>query len=230
MSIHKFIISIFFVLYLIVPSFAAPIQFIQGGIPLMSPKQLVANGMRLGNVNYLRKAWRHYENAVKLDKKNNSDYLALGRIYFYLSLLGDSTDKDFAEAQKYTKLALDNNPNSANAHRAMGLIMAGRGAFINGLQELTLAAHLNPNNESLNCDLAMLHLAAHEPRKAISLLEGKYLKNGWSYIVLAMAWNQEHKKGRAILNLLKAKRMGYKGYWLKNITKQLAKSSGLPLN
>lgn len=217
-------------LVLLVPSYSASIHFIQGGIPVIPPAQLVEEGMRLGNVDYLRRAWSHYENSVNLGAGMNKGYLELGKIYFYLSLLGDSTQNDFDKANKYVTKAVINNPDSADAHHAMGLILAGRGAYLDGLQELTLAANLKPGDEFLICDLAMLHLAAHEPKKAISLLEGKSLKTGWSYIVLAMAWSQENQKGKAILNLLKAKKSGYTGYWLNEMTKRLSAESGLKLD
>ena len=208
---------------------ALPIQVLEGGIPFADPQQLIDEGVRLGNSNYLREAWKHYEESLKLSEKYEDGYLELGKIYFHLSLLGASTEDEFYAAKNYVQVAIENNPEDPDAHRAMGLILAGRGAFIDAVDELTLALHLNPGNEYIICDLAALHLALHQPKKTISYLEGRNLKDGWSYLVLAMAWLQQNSKGRAILNLMKAKKLGYSGYWLKRAMKKLSKEVNLPL-
>lgn len=229
MSIQKFIIVVLLLVVNTIPAFSSNILFLEGGIPVVEAKQLVDDGMRLGNAAFLRKAWGYYENSILIDGNSRNASLELGKIYFYLSLLGDSTQNDFEKAKEYADREVKLNPNSADAHRALGLILAGRGAVLDGLSELTLAANLNPGNEYLIGDLAMIHLAAHQPKKAIALLEGKSLKNGWSYIVLSMAWSQQNKKGKALLNLLKAKKKGYSGYWLNEMMVELSKSTNLPI-
>lgn len=229
MSIQKLFIVVLLLAVSVVPAFSSNILFIEGGIPVVEAKKLVDDGMRLGNAAYLRKAWGYYENSILIDGNSRNASLELGKIYFYLSLLGDSTQNDFDKAKEYADKAIQLNPESADAHRALGLILAGRGAVLDGLSELTLAVNLNPGNEYLLGDLAMIHLAAHQPKKAISLLEGKSLQNGWSYLVLSMAWSQQNKKGKALLNLLKAKKKGYAGYWLDEMMAELAKSTRLPI-
>lgn len=209
---------------------AQSIRVLEGGIPIVEFQKMVDEGLRLGNAELLRQAWEHYEDAVKFSEGNGSDYLELGKIYFYLSLLGNSTQEDFDTAEFYARRAVSENPADANAHRALGLVLAGRGAFLDAFEELTLALNLNPTNEFLICDLASLHLALHQPIKTIEYLEGRNHKSGWAYVVLAMAWTQQDQKGKAILNLLKAKKMGFTGYWIDTMLGQLAEEFHLPFN
>ncbi|MDD3000461.1 MAG: hypothetical protein PHF29_01765 [Candidatus Riflebacteria bacterium] len=206
-----------------------PITVVEGGVPLGVPAQMIDEGMRLGNAEMLRRAWEHYKKSATLDDNSSHAYLELGRIYFYLSLLGESTQHDFDFAEQRARDAIAKNPEDSDAHRSLGLILAGRGAFLDAYEELTLALSLNPTNEFLICDLATLHLALHEPRKTISYLEGYNHKSGWAYVVLAMAWSQREQKGKAILNLLKAKKLGYSGYWIDTMLKQFSDELGLPL-
>lgn len=225
-----FLLSTVMVFAFAATSSALSIRVLEGGIPIVDPQKLVDEGLRLGNAELLRQAWQHYEDAVKFSEGPGTGYLELGRIYFYLSLLGDSTQTDFETAEYYARQAIADNPQNADAHQALGLILAGRGAFLDAFEELTLALHLNPGNEYLVCDLASLHLALHQPIKTIEYLEGRSHKNGWAYVVLAMAWSQQNQKGKAILNLLKAKRLGFSGYWLDTMLGQFAEEFNLPLN
>ncbi|MDD3148442.1 MAG: hypothetical protein PHD82_14205 [Candidatus Riflebacteria bacterium] len=207
---------------------AFSIRVLEGGIPIVDPHQMVEDGLRLGNADLLRQAWKHYEDSVVLPTGIGSGYLELGRIYFYLSLLGDSTETDYELAERFARQAISDNPQNADAHHALGLILAGRGAFLDAFEELTLALHLNPTNEFLLVDLASLHLALHQPVKTIEYLEGRSHKNGWAFVVLAMAWSQQNQKGKAILNLLKARKMGYGGYWIDTMLAQFAEEFNLP--
>ncbi|NLV94392.1 MAG: hypothetical protein GX031_07560 [Candidatus Riflebacteria bacterium] len=224
-----FILLTFFFFTNRLNAYSLPITVIEGGVPLGVPSQMIEEGMRLGNIEMLRRAWEHYKKSAILDNKTNHAYLELGRIYFYLSLLGESTEHDFAFAEQQARDAIAKNPEDSDAHRSLGLILAGRGAFLDAYEELTLALSLNPTNEFLICDLATLHLALHEPRKTISYLEGYNHKSGWAYVVLAMAWSQREQKGKAILNLLKAKKLGYSGYWIDTMLRQFSDELGLPL-
>ncbi len=208
---------------------ALSIRLLEGGIPVVDPHQMMEDGLRLGNADLLRQAWRHYEESVTLPQGIGSGYLELGRIYFYLSLLGDANQTDFDMAERFARQAIDDNPQNADAHHALGLILAGRGAFLDAFEELTLALNLNPTNEFLIVDLASLHLALHQPIKTIEYLEGRSHKSGWPYVVLAMAWSQQNQKGRAILNLLKARKMGFGGYWIDTMLGQLSEEFHLPL-
>lgn len=219
------VISCFFA----TPASALSIRVLEGGIPIIDPHKMVEDGMRLGNTELLREAWRHYEESVSLPDTFGKGYLELGRIYFYLSLLGTSTDSEYNLAESFARQAIERDPQNADAHHALGLILAGRGAFLDAFEELTLALHLNPTNEFLIVDLASLHLALHQPIKTIEYLEGRSHKNGWAFVVLAMAWSQQNQKGKAILNLLKARKMGYGGYWIDTMLGQFAEEFGLPL-
>ena len=211
------------------PASALSIRVLEGGIPIIEPQKMMEDGLRLGNTELLRQAWRHYEDSVTLPEGMGSGYLELGRIYFYLSLLGSSSESDYNLAERFARQAIADNPENADAHHALGLILAGRGAFLDAFEELTLALHLNPTNEFLLVDLASLHLALHQPVKTIEYLEGRSHKTGWAYVVLAMAWSQQNQKGKAILNLLKARKMGFGGYWIDTMLAQLAEEFKLPL-
>ncbi len=208
---------------------ALSIRVLEGGIPIIDPGKMMEDGLRLGNTELLRQAWRHYEDSVTLPESMGNGYLELGRIYFYLSLLGSSNESDYNIAEHFARQAIADNPENADAHHALGLILAGRGAFLDAFEELTLALHLNPTNEFLLVDLASLHLALHQPIKTIEYLEGRSHKTGWAYVVLAMAWSQQNQKGKAILNLLKARKMGFGGYWIDTMLAQFAEEFKLPL-
>lgn len=201
---------------------ALSIRVLEGGIPVIDPHKLIEDGIHQGSTDLLRQAWRHYEESLKFSREDGAGYLELGKIYFHLSLLGASTDSDFDIAEFYARQAIARNPDDSDAHRALGLVLAGRGAYLDAFEELTLALYLNPANEFLIYDLASLHLALHQPTKTIEFLEGKNHKNGWAYVVLAMAWTQQEQKGKAILNLLKAKKLGYSGYWIETMLQQLS--------
>jgi tetratricopeptide (TPR) repeat protein len=226
LSIFTLVINLIF----LSPAFAVSIHVMEGGVPFASPDALIEEGIRLGSAELLREAWSHYEDSLKMDEEAKDGYLELGKIYFHLSLMGISTEKEFETARLYAGKAVEQNPDSPQAHRALGLTFAGRGAFIEAFEELTIAFHLNPGNEYVYCDLAALHLALQQPKKTIELLEGRNLKNGWSYLVLAMAWLHQDKKGKAVLNLMKAKKLGYEGYWLDRALKRRSGELGLPLN
>ncbi|GAB4270728.1 MAG: hypothetical protein Kow0029_07760 [Candidatus Rifleibacteriota bacterium] len=231
MSINNKIILIFIAVLAVNSAtlFGMPVTIVEGGIPVASPQKLIEEGIRLGNAEMLRKAWSHYEDTLLLSGASPLGCLELGKIYYHLSLLGESTEDDFDTAEFFARQAVSDNPESPDAHRALGLVLAGRGAYLDAMEELTLALHLSPGNQLLICDLAALHLTLHQPKKTIELLEGKNHTNGWTYVVLAMAWMQQNQKGKAILNLLKAKKLGYSGYWVEEMLGRLAEESGLPL-
>ena len=125
---------------------ALSIRVLEGGIPIIEPRKMMEDGLRLGNIELLRQAWRHYEDSVTLPEGIGNGYLELGRIYFYLSLLGSSNDSDYNLAERFARQAIADNPENADAHHALGLIFAGRGAFLDAFEELTLALQLNPTN------------------------------------------------------------------------------------
>jgi tetratricopeptide (TPR) repeat protein len=226
-----FVLPAVFLLASAIAASALSIRVVEGGIPLVDPQEMIEEGIRKGSVDLLRQAWRHYEDSLLFNEKEaKTAYLELGKIYFHLSLLGYSTQSEFDTAEHYAREAVARDPENSDAHRALGLIFAGRGAFLDAYEELTLALYLNPGNEFLVYDLAALHLALRQPAKTIEYLEGRNHKNGWPYVVLAMAWTQQEQRGKAILNLLKAKRLGYSGYWVDTMLAQLSEEVKLPLN
>lgn len=200
---------------------AVSVRVLQGGIPVGDLQQLVEEGFRLGNERMLRQAWDAYEKAVHLDPDAIDGYRQLGRVYFNLSLIGATGDADFARASEYARLLEVKEPGSADAHHIMGLVLSGKGAFLDALDELRLALSLKPANELILCDIASIHLALHQPDETIRMLEGKALKRGWSYYILAMAWLQKGERGRAWLNLLKARKQGFSGYWVDTTLEML---------
>lgn len=212
-----------------VRGYSMPLQIFEGGVPFIEPQKLIEEGIRMGSEEKLRQAWNHYEDSLSLSGASPVGSLELGKIYFHLSLLGKSTEDDFDTAEFFARQAIVDNPEDSDSHRALGLVLAGRGSFLDALEELTLAFHLNPGNQLLICDLASLHLTLHQPRKTIELLEGKNHSDGWTYVVLAMAWMQEKQRGKAIINLFKAKKLGYSGYWIEEMLGQLAEELNLPL-
>jgi hypothetical protein len=78
-------------------------------------------------------------------------------------------------------------------------------------------------------DLAALHVTLHQPERTIELLEGYNHKNGWAYVVLALAWIQKQQHGKAILNLFKARKLGYSGYWIDRMLANLGEELNLPI-
>lgn len=212
---------------------ALSIRVLEGGVPVADYQSLVEEGLRLGNSELLRTAWNHYKDAIDFNEDESfasCSYLELGKIYFYLSLLNCSTDEDYNIAESYIRKALDEYPDEAEAHRALGLIFAGHGAYMDAYEELSLALRLNPTNSMVICDMASLHLALHQPDKTIEYLEklnGK--NNGWSQVVLAMAYSQKELNGRAYLALKRAENFGYKGYWVEKMKDTLKEKLGFKL-
>lgn len=218
-----FILSAF--LFSAISAEALSIRIIEG-VPLGNYKAMVEEGLRLGNIELLKKAWQHYEKAIKFDEEEGvaaSSYLELGKIYFYLSLLGSSTDDEYFKAENYARRVLKVYPQDPDAHRALGLIFAGRGAYVDAFEEFSLALKLNPANDLVICDMASLHLALHQPNKTIDFLENIRKTSGWSQILLAMAYSQKNMNGRAMLALSRAEKMGYNGYWVDTMRKSIAK-------
>lgn len=211
----------------ICPADAVSVRVLQGGIPVADLQQLVEEGFRLGNERMLRQAWDAYEKAVHLDPDATDGYRQLGRVYFDLSLIGAAHDEDYARASEYARLLGMKEPGSADAHHLMGIVLSGKGAFLDALDELRLALSLKPANELILCDIASIHLALHQPDETIRILEGKALKRGWSYYILAMAWLQKGERGRAWLNLLKARTQGFSGYWVDTTLEMLMRDIGL---
>ena len=209
------IFTVFLMIGLMAGSLSAlSIRVLPGGIPIGSADQMIAEGTRLGSTQLLRQAWDAYEKAVKMDPKMLNGYLQLGRIYFQLSLLHAANADDFNKAKSYIDKAMAMAPDNQDVHHTMGMVLSGKGEYLDALDELKLALSFNPGNEYVICDLASIHLALRQPDKTIHMLEGKSLKNGWSYFVLAMAWLQKQQKGHALLNLKKAEKIGFSGYWL----------------
>jgi tetratricopeptide (TPR) repeat protein len=228
----KFYIFLFILLATAVQAKALSIRVVEG-VPLGNYEAMVEDGLRLGNAELLRKAWTHYENAITFDSKNSpaaTSYLELGKIYFYLSLLGCSTEEEYFKAESYAKKILESNPNESDAHRALGLIFAGHGSYMDAFEELSLALKLNPTNDLLVCDMASLHLALHQPDKTIEYLEKLKANKGWNQILLAMAYSQKHLNGRAYLAINRAEKLGYKGYWVDMMKESISKEIGLELN
>jgi tetratricopeptide (TPR) repeat protein len=156
-KIKFLLLSVVFLFGCSLTASALSIRVLEGGIPLLDPQKIVEDGIRQGNVELLRKAWKHYEEAMRGNQDMGEGYLELGKIYFHLSLLGQSTQSDFDTAEFYARQAIEKNPENSDAHRALGLILAGRGAYLDAFEELTLALYLKPGNEFLICDLASLH-------------------------------------------------------------------------
>ena len=77
------------------------------------------------------------------------------------------------------------------------------------------------------CDMASLHLALHQPDKTIEYLERLKANKGWNQILLAMAYSQKNLNGRAYLALSRAEKLGYKGYWVDSMKKNLSQKLGI---
>ncbi|NLI77396.1 MAG: hypothetical protein GX442_13265 [Candidatus Riflebacteria bacterium] len=229
MSIRSLALALVLALAVSGVAFAVSIRVLPGGIPLGSAEQLMAEGIRLGSTQILRQAWEAYEKAVALNPEYLEGYLQLGRIYFHLSLLGGATDEDYRKAFHFADLLMEKAPKVAEAHRLMGVVLSGKGAYLDALQELELALHLDPGDEFVLCDMAAIHLALKQPDQTVSLLEGRSLKDGWSYYILGMAWMQKGEKGRALINFRKAKAAGFAGYWLDLAFQRLGEDLKLPL-
>jgi tetratricopeptide (TPR) repeat protein len=227
---QKLALFCLFFCFVFAPAFAVNVQVFEGGFPFADPQELIQEGIRLGNAQMLRKAWKHYEETLMLSGASPLASLEMGKIYYHLSLLGDSTEEDYDTAEFFARQAVQENPHSANAHRALALVLAGRGAYLDAFEELTLALTLNPTNQMLIYDLAALHITLHQPEKTISLLEGKNHDSGWPYVVLAMAWLQKNQQGKALLSLMKARKMGHSGYWIDELTRQISNDLELPID
>lgn len=222
-------ICLFFVAIAVSGAFAMPVTIIEG-VPVIDPQTLVEEGIRLGNSEILRQAWQHYEEMISLSGASPMASLEMGKIYYHLSLLGQSTEEDFDTAEFFARQAVADNPVNSDAHHALGLILAGRGAYLDAFEELSLAWHLNPGNQLLIYDLAAMHITLRQPKKTIEMLEGPNHDSGWPYVLLAMAWAQEQQRGKALLNLMKARKLGHTGYWIDQMFNQLSQELNLPLN
>ncbi len=223
--ILSFVVSLIFSFHL----FALSIRVLPGGIPVGSAEHLMAEGIRLGSSQLLRQAWEAYEKAVQLEPASLMGYLQLGRIYFHLSLLNSSNDRDYELAKAYAEKAVSLSPKSSDAHHVLGMVLSGRGAYIDAIDELHLAWSLNPANEYILGDLASIHLALRQPEKAVDFLEGKSLRTGWSYFVLGLAWLQKGEKGKALINFKKAEKSGFSEYWLNMAYGAVQKNLPIPI-
>ena len=225
----KFYFIFFTFMIMAVSAQALSIRVVEG-VPLGNYEAMVEDGLRLGNAELLRTAWNHYEEAINFDKKDEvvaASYLELGKIYFYLSLLGCSTEEEYFKAESYARKLLNESPEDADAHRALGLIFAGHGSYMDAFEEFTLALKLNPTNDLVVCDMASLHLALHQPDKTIEYLEKLKANKGWNQILLAMAYSQKDLNGRAYLALNRAEKLGYKGYWVDSMKKNLSQKMSI---
>ncbi|MGM0600058.1 MAG: tetratricopeptide repeat protein [Candidatus Rifleibacteriota bacterium] len=227
---QKLVLLCLFSFFFSVSAFAVNVQVFEGGFPFADPGQLIQEGVRLGNSQMLRKAWKHYEETLMLSGASPFASLEMGKIYYHLSLLGDSTEEDYDTAEFFARQAVQENPHSADAHRALALVLAGRGAYLDAFQELSLAITLNPTNQMLIYDLAALHITLHQPEKTIALLEGRNHDSGWPYVVLSMAWLQKNQRGKALLSLMKARKLGHSGYWIDELTRQISTDLDLPID
>lgn len=212
---------IFFVFFAWHTLQAVSINLIEGAVPVGSPEEMLKEGIRLGNSVLLKQAWKHYADAAE-DNGAKKAYLELGKIYFYLSLLGQSTQLEHDTARDLACKAVAQSPKSSDAHRALGLVLAGEGAFLDAYQELTLALYLNPTNEFLIYDLALLHVALKQPEKALDYLEGHNYKSAWPYVIMAMANTQMKRHGKAIVNLYKARYLGFADSLINSMLEQLS--------
>lgn len=225
----KFLIIFLAFMTMTVSAQALSIRVVEG-VPLGDYETMVEDGLRLGNAELLRTAWNHYEEAINFESKDDvvaSSYLELGKIYFYLSLLDCSTEEDYFKAEGYARKLLNESPEDADAHRALGLIFAGHGSYMDAFEEFSLALKLNPTNDLVVCDMASLHLALHQPDKTIEYLERLKANKGWNQILLAMAYSQKDLNGRAYLALSRAEKLGYKGYWVDSMKKNLSEKLGM---
>lgn len=189
-----------------------------------SPQRLVMEGIRTGNAQLLRFAWQRYEEAIRLHPQALEGYLMLGRVFFHLSLLGVATPDEGERAFTLAQEAVTRAPHDPLAHQTMGMVLTGRGRHLDAMESLKLAFQLNPTSEWVLADMATIHNALHEPDRTIQMLEGKTIREGWSYYVLAMAWLQKGDRGKAALNLLKARRTGFSGFWTDRALREI----GLP--
>ena len=227
----KFIFIFYIFMTITISASALSIRVVEG-VPLGDYEAMVEDGLRLGNSELLRTAWNHYEEAINFENKDDiaaASYLELGKIYFYLSLLGCSTEDDFFRAESYARKLLNESPDDSDAHRALGLIFAGHGSYMDAFEEFKLALKLNPTNELVICDMASLHLALHQPDKTIEYLEQLKANRGWNQILLAMAYSQKDLNGRAYLALRRAEKLGYKGYWVDSMKQKLSEKISVNL-
>jgi tetratricopeptide (TPR) repeat protein len=140
--------------------------------------------------------------------------------------LGEVTEAEGDRATDLARRAVALAPGLPDAHHIMGLVMSGQGRYISALDNLNLAWAMNPGSEFILCDMAAVHLALNQPQETVHLLEGKFLRNGWSYYILALAWAKQGYPGRALINFHKARHLGFGGYWLEKALDGLEKEIG----
>lgn len=200
---------------------ALSIRVLPGGIPFVDADELFRQGLAQSNSRLLRQAWDEYERAIDMSGPKLDSYLKMGRVFFHLSMIGAVTADDARRIDDITSRARELAPDSVQLHHLHGLALAGKGQYPDAVDELRMAMELRPPSEFLLCDLAAIHVAVHQSARTIALLEGKHLRHGWSFAVLAVAWLQQGQPGKAMMNLLKARRLGMRGNWADQLLQQI---------
>jgi len=123
--------------------------------------ELYLQGLSMG---YLMTAQSHQKavevlrRAAAADPKFAGAFVAIAMVSVYLSMWGLPDAIEEAERAAETALALD--PDNGEAHAALGLVYARRGAWLRAERQLRAAKELGHRGDILNAHFARLHLPA----------------------------------------------------------------------
>jgi len=98
-----------------------------------------------------------FNKAIEIDSSYALAYVGRGRAYRYkCEVSGFQDEAVFALMKENYELALQLDPNSAEAHAGVGIVYAIKSDFDNAYQSLKKSMTLNPNVTEINFDAAML--------------------------------------------------------------------------
>jgi len=127
-----------------------PNPFVATSTPTRPPESYITDAEQLVNEGRLTMAIAAYKQAIEVDPKNPSNYIALSKLYIYTGT--------YDEAIKNAEYAMLLNPDNDQAMALRGWAMGLAGDYINGEGSLKDAIAANPQNAAAYAYLSELYV------------------------------------------------------------------------
>jgi adenylate cyclase len=117
----------------------------------------------------LREAQQSFAQALQIDPRSIDAKLGIAGILNakYINGFSDSPQQDKATAEKLLHEVLDRDPDRADAHAGMGIVLRLRGQLTESKSELETALQLDPNNVTAHRQLGFTLFFLGQPAAAI---------------------------------------------------------------
>ena len=117
----------------------------------------------------LREAQQSFAQALQIDPRSIDAKLGIAGILNtkYINGFSDSPQQDQATAEKLLHEVLDRDPDRADAHAGMGIVLRLRGQLTESKSELETALQLDPNNVTAHRQLGFTLFFLGQPAAAI---------------------------------------------------------------